>query len=425
VNCIFTPNELPAGHTLDVSFPGDGPYAGSDTSESFTVNKEETGLTLGGDTSGTYGGVVSLNGTLTEDSSGPALSGQPIDFSWGYQHCSPQPSTDSNGYASCQLTLTQGAGGYTANDSFVGNDYYLGSNNSNPVSVSQQQATITLDSLDSNPVQVDSPGGTASPTITASFANTLPAGDIQNAVTTYTLTPIGPGTTYTCTVTPSGATQSNAYQSTGYTVSGSTNCPSTITESPSPGTSATSMTQVLKFNGGVQTNVYILSVSVSGSYYTGGPVTGVTTIYDPSLGFTTGGGTVVNPNTGYRANFGFVAKYLKSGQVQGNVLYIEHRPSGDVMLKSNAMQSMTLVNSGTTPPYIAYIQGKATYQSVGNYKFLVTAIDNGTPGKNSDQFGLQVQDPSGATVSDLTFPSTGNSTDAPTITGGNIVVPHK
>lgn len=425
-DCTFTPDELPANYTLRVSFPGDGPYASSNTSETFTVLREESSLSIGGDTSGTYGGSVSMNGTLREDAGGPALSGQPIDFNWGYQHCSPEPSTDTSGDTSCSLTLTQGAGSYTAADSFAGNGYYVPSSNSHAVSVSQQAATITLAGSNGNPVQADRPGGTASPTITASFANTLPAGDIQNATVTYTLTPIGPGTTYTCTVTPTGAVQSNDYQSQGYTVSGSSNCPTSITESPAPGTNATSMTQTLTFTGGVETNVYTLSVSVSGAYYTGGPVNGVTTIYDPSLGFTTGGGTVVNPVTGYTGNYGFTAKYLKSGQIQGNVVYIEHRPSGDVTLKSSAMNSLTIVNTSTAkPPYIAYIQGAATDQGVGNYQFRVTAIDNGEPGIHTDQFGLQVTDPSGAIVSDLTFPSSGTTDGSPTISGGNISVAHK
>ncbi len=187
-------------------------------------------------------------------------------------------------------------------------------------------------------------------------------------------------------------------------------------------TTRTSVDSTIVFPS-VQTNVYLLTLAGSGSYYTGGPVSGTTTIYDPSLGFTTGGGTVTNPNTGVKASFGFVAKYLKSGQTQGNVVYIEHRASGDVMLKSNSMGSMTLVNTGSKP-YIAYIQGKATYQGAGNYSFLVTAVDNGEPGINSDRFGLQVKDPSGAIVSDLTFPTSGPSTGAPTISGGNISVPH-
>jgi len=63
----------------------------------------------------------------------------------------------------------------------------------------------------------------------------------------------------------------------------------------------------------------------------------------------------------------------------------------------------------------AVITGKATLNGVGNYSFRATAVDNGDPG-TSDQFGLQVINPAGVVMSDLTF--------APlTINGGNIQVP--
>lgn len=116
--------------------------------------------------------------------------------------------------------------------------------------------------------------------------------------------------------------------------------------------------------------------------------------FDPSLGFVTGGGAII-PN-GIRSNFGFSVKYLKNGNAQGSLLYIEHRATGDVKLKSNAMQSLPI--SGNT----AIIIGKATLGDVGNYSFRATVVDNGEPG-SSDQFGLQVTSPGGATVPDLTF----------------------
>ena len=45
---------------------------------------------------------------------------------------------------------------------------------------------------------------------------------------------------------------------------------------------------------------------------------GVLSIFDPSLGFATGGGTIAR--NGVVANFGFNARYLKSGQIQGQFL---------------------------------------------------------------------------------------------------------
>ena len=72
-------------------------------------------------------------------------------------------------------------------------------------------------------------------------------------------------------------------------------------------------------------------------------------------------------------------------------------------------------NSGGS--YTAITLGKATLNGVGNYSFQMVATDNGEPG-TSDQFGLQVKDPTRKVVTDLTFSPV-------TLTGGNIQVPHK
>jgi len=102
---------------------------------------------------------------------------------------------------------------------------------------------------------------------------------------------------------------------------------------------------------------------------------------------------------------------LKSGQIQGNALYIEHTATGDVVLKSNAMTSLVVYGANT-----AYLSGKATVNGVGSYVFTLTAIDNGTPG-TSDQLGLTVSSPSGTADDSLTFSPI-------TLSGGKIVVPH-
>jgi len=114
-------------------------------------------------------------------------------------------------------------------------------------------------------------------------------------------------------------------------------------------------------------------------------------------------------NNGNIANFGINVKYLKSGKSQGSVLYIEHRPDGNVKIKSNSMQSLSII--GNT----AVLVTKATVNGVGNYTVRMTVVDNGEPG-SSDQLGLLVTSPSNTTVPDLTFGIT-------TISGGNISVP--
>jgi hypothetical protein len=153
-------------------------------------------------------------------------------------------------------------------------------------------------------------------------------------------------------------------------------------------------------------NVYDITISIGGNYYIGSAETCLA-VYDPSLGFVTGGGKVTR--NGVPANFAFSVKYLKNGQSQGSLLYLEHRAAGDLVLKSNSMGALSIV--GNT----AVITGKATLNGVGNHGFRATVVDNGEPG-TTDQFGLNVTNPTGAVMTSLTF--------APlTIDGGNIQVP--
>src|SRR5205085_9238883 len=126
---------------------------------------------------------------------------------------------------------------------------------------------------------------------------------------TFTLIPVGPGSTIVQTATTSGG-------GVGGTLTANCN----LTNVP--------------------VNVYEVAISIGGNFYQGSAST-VVSVYDPSLGFVTGGGTVIN--NGVRANFGFNVKYLKNGQIQGSLIYIEHRASGDVMLKSNSMGSLSIV----------------------------------------------------------------------------------
>ncbi|HEY5884980.1 MAG TPA: post-COAP-1 domain-containing protein, partial [Pyrinomonadaceae bacterium] len=133
----------------------------------------------------------------------------------------------------------------------------------------------------------------------------------------------------------------------------------------------------------------------------------VLTVYDPSLGFVSGGGSLIH--NGFKASVGVNIKYLKSGNAQGSLLYIEHRPTGDVVVKSNAIGTMAIVANEAKPT------GKATVNGGGNHSFIGRIIDNGEPGL-TDRFGLRVTSPSGAILVDLTF-------DPIQLSGGNFSVP--
>jgi hypothetical protein len=157
-------------------------------------------------------------------------------------------------------------------------------------------------------------------------------------------------------------------------------------------------------------NVYEITLNVNDQYYVGSGTT-VFTVYDPSLGFVTGGGWVINPNTGNRANYGVNVKYLKNGNAQGQVMYIEHTPTGDVKVKSNALQNAAILATE------AQVTAKATFGGVGNYQMIARVIDNGEPGSN-DKFGLKLINPLGQVVAEMTF-------DPVTLGGGNNQVPKK
>ncbi len=290
-------------------------------------------------------------------------------------------SVNSSGIASLAVTINLPAGSYAVAASFVSsNPYYQNSSGAGTLLVSRENAVVTPSASNPTAVKVNTAGGTAGPiTIAAAIVEESDGspGNISNAVpVTITLSPVGPGSSYTQTV-PSGS---------GGGVGGTLNVSATFTN--------------------VAVNVYDVTISIGGNYYTGSGNT-VLAVYDPSLGFVTGGGTIIH--NGYLANFGLNIKYLKNGNAQGSLLYIEHRPTGDVKVKSNALQTLSIAgNTGIA-------LGKATLNGVGNYSFRATVVDNGEPGIN-DQFGLQLTSPGGSAVSDLTFLPI-------TLTGGNIQVP--
>jgi hypothetical protein len=168
-------------------------------------------------------------------------------------------------------------------------------------------------------------------------------------------------------------------------------------------------------------NVYELELVIGGNYYTGSGTTAFT-VFDPSAGFVSGGGWIINPNTGYRANYGVNVKYLKNGNAQGSLLYVEHRPDGDYKVKSTSLNSkggfaILPITGGAE----ADITGKANFGVndlfTGNYSFIARVIDKGTPG-TSDQFGLKLIDPIGQIVTSHTF-------DPVALGGGNNQVPKK
>jgi subtilisin family serine protease len=290
-------------------------------------------------------------------------------------------AVNSSGVATTSYTVNLPAGAHTITAAFTStNAAFLNNSNTGTLTVSREDANVSPSATNPFAVKVNAPGGTGGPITLCFDMNEVSdgsPGDTNNITSvTVSVTPIGTG---------SAVSAGTAVLSGG-------------------GVGATRTACVTLNN--VPVNVYDVTLTINGNFYQGTGST-VLTVYDPSLGFVAGGGSLIH--NGFQANVGVNIKYLKSGTAQGSLLYIEHRPTGDVVLKSNAIGTMAIVGNEAKPT------GKATLNGVGNYSFIGRIIDNGDPG-TTDQFGLRVTSPSGSLLLDLTF-------DPIQLSGGNFSVP--
>jgi hypothetical protein len=290
-------------------------------------------------------------------------------------------TVNSSGVATTSYTVDVPAGPHTITAAFTStNAAFLNNSNTGTLTVSREDADVSPAAGNPFAVKVNAPGGTGGPVplcFNMDEVSDGSPGDTTNITSvTVSVIPIGTGS-----AVPAGAA----------IISGG-------------GVGATRTACVTLNN--VPVNVYDVSLTINGNFYQGTGST-VLTVYDPSLGFVTGGGSLIH--NGFKASVGVNIKYLKSGNAQGSLLYIEHRPTGDVVVKSNAIGTMAIVGNEALPT------GKATVNGGGNHSFIARVIDNGEPGPG-DQFGLRVTSPSGVILIDLTF-------DPIQLSGGNFSVP--
>jgi hypothetical protein len=186
----------------------------------------------------------------------------------------------------------------------------------------------------------------------------------------------------------------------------------------------------------------------SNSFYDADDENVIVTVADPGSG-TNGGGWVATPQG--RGNFGFTAKFLKNGNVQGNSNYVYRKTTNlrsmgistapndtreyNWIIKSNAMTGLMLTNCTTTTPRVctnSTFSGKSTVTAVdrktgiayslgGNYAFQVNVTDNGEPG-TSDKYALRVMDGSTMYVVVGGYDANGTNMDQVVLGGGNIKI---
>ncbi len=103
------------------------------------------------------------------------------------------------------------------------------------------------------------------------------------------------------------------------------------------------LTVTCSFNA-VPINTYAVAVTVDGAYYSGFDED-VVTVYDPSRGFTTGGGLFTWPGSaGDETSFGFGMEYNKNGKnLKGRLTVTRRLADGSLFrMKSNALDGLAL-----------------------------------------------------------------------------------
>jgi uncharacterized repeat protein (TIGR02543 family) len=186
--------------------------------------------------------------------------------------------------------------------------------------------------------------------------------------------------------------------------------------------------------GALGVETYSVEVALNNNWFASPGAEDVLCVYDPSLGFTTGGGWFYWPQdgselAGAKTNFGYTMKYNKKGtNIQGSLLMIAHLENEDIYrIKSNALYGLAL-NQETG---IATFSGKCTYTypvpgsdpvTLGNQEFMIYVKDNNEPGSGIDQLWFTLLGQS------FTLDANGNkqadTAEIREISGGNIVVPH-
>lgn len=181
-------------------------------------------------------------------------------------------------------------------------------------------------------------------------------------------------------------------------------------------------------SGVIPVGVYNVVATITDANYTGDPTEALFVIYDPSAGFVTGGGWIDSPVGAYardpslsgKANFGFVSKYQKGATVPTGNTEFQFK-EGNLNFKSTNFQWLVIQGASQ-----AQFKGTGTINGIGNYNFLVTAIDGdaiaGT--KKPDAFRIKITLGTDV-VYDNKMGEDDTSPSATNISGGSIQIQSK
>jgi hypothetical protein len=143
-----------------------------------------------------------------------------------------------------------------------------------------------------------------------------------------------------------------------------------------------------------EAGIYTVELTITDASGLSDTETIVVVAYDPTAGFTTGGGWFIPDSESFidgepvtdtvsKANFGFMVKYKKGADTPDGNLEFMYK-AGDINLHSTGTDWL-VIQSATKVRF----KGEATVNGEGPYTFRVTAEDNGELG-TSDTFKIEI-----------------------------------
>jgi hypothetical protein len=415
----FSTSTLALGaHTITGCYGGAAGYYASEGSATHTVDPAITTTVVAATpTSRQYSDRVTLAATITPSSVNGSTPTGTVQFKIGGANVGSPVTLGSDAKATLpNAQVTTAAGSHTVEAVITStHTSFKNSTGSTTLTVTREDAEVVYNVANATALEVSTPGGSLDANAlslsigvkenepdAAVSPGTTGVGSVANAGLAVQLVPVGPGTTYTLTCTP-GTVSGTGYQATR---------PFTCTNPAS-----------------IAVNVYEVQVSVTGDYYTG-TYDDAFTVFDRSLGFVSGGGTFILD--GDRVRFGINTKYKKNGDaVKGSAIVVRTHADGTrSTLTSNALTAMAIGEDPTVPMGWAALNGKATYtwwdaktrsyMTTGGQSFTLYTEDRGTPGNGVDRVWV-----GGPPLVSLPGTQATAKSNAATLTGGNVVVPHR
>ena len=148
-------------------------------------------------------------------------------------------------------------------------------------------------------------------------------------------------------------------------------------------------------------------------------------VFNPVGGFVTGGGWIISPPGAYpagpnltgKATFGFVSKYPKNANTPaGNLEFDFH--IGNLRFRSTSYDWLVVSTSKVR------FKGSGTINGMGDFAFLVSAVDGDVTGGDPDTFRMKIWDKNTGVVIYDSEMGSGDGAPASTVLGGGSIVIH-